>query len=72
MATATWLHRAGGRRVLVVSHRYHLPRVLLEMRRAGVDARGVPAKESRVLVKMPWFVAREIAAWWVSWVGVRE
>jgi uncharacterized SAM-binding protein YcdF (DUF218 family) len=52
------------RRVLVVSHFYHLPRVKLDYRRAGWEVYTVPARESYLLRQMPWFMAREVAAWW--------
>ena len=65
--TATWLREHGLVRVLAVSHGYHLPRVKLEFERAGAAAFTVPAAESRVLAKMPWFMGRETVAWWASW-----
>lgn len=64
---AAWLRARGSGRVLAVSHGYHLPRVKLEFERAHVEARTVPARESRAIAKTPWFVAREVAAWWVAW-----
>jgi uncharacterized SAM-binding protein YcdF (DUF218 family) len=69
VAAAAWIRARGCRRLLAVSHAYHLPRVRMEFDRAGVDAFTVPAEESRILGKMPWFVAREVAAWWVAWAG---
>ncbi|MCE9636300.1 MAG: YdcF family protein [Planctomycetes bacterium] len=65
---AGWLRDRGLRRVLAVSHAYHLPRVRLEFDRAGVSAFTVPAREERILAKLPWFAAREVAAWWGAWV----
>lgn len=59
--------RFAGSRVLVVSHAYHLPRLRLLCDREGLDAATVPARESRMLAKMPWFMAREVAAWWSTW-----
>ncbi len=64
---ADWARANGVTRVLAVSHAYHLPRVRLEFDRAGVEAFTVPARESRILLKMPWFAAREVAGWWVAW-----
>jgi uncharacterized SAM-binding protein YcdF (DUF218 family) len=52
-------------RVLVVSHGYHLPRVKLAYRAAGREVYTVPAEQSRGLVRMPYYVAREVAALWV-------
>lgn len=51
--------------IVMVSHGYHLPRVKLEADRAGLRAVTVPAKERYVMTKMPWFMAREVAAQWV-------
>lgn len=52
------------RRVLVVSHAYHLPRVKLAYQRAGWEVRTVPARQSRRLRSEPVFVAREVVAVW--------
>jgi uncharacterized SAM-binding protein YcdF (DUF218 family) len=54
----------GVKRVLAVSHFYHLPRVKLCYQRAGLEVYTVPAKESRTLPKMPYLMAREVAAMW--------
>jgi uncharacterized SAM-binding protein YcdF (DUF218 family) len=55
-------------RVLVVSHGYHLARTRLAMHDAGVVAYTVPARETRPLLRLPYFVAREVAAFWVYWL----
>lgn len=65
-ATAT-ARAEGLERLVVVSHAYHLPRVALAFLRAGLEVRTVPAVESRPLARMPWFVAREVPAFWVYW-----
>ncbi len=52
------------RRILVVSHFYHLPRIKLAYQRAGWNVFTVPAKERRFIWKTPYFVARETAAVW--------
>lgn len=57
----------GLERLLVVSHAYHLPRIALAFLRAGLEVQTVPAVESRPLARMPWFVAREIPAFWAYW-----
>jgi len=49
--------------VLMVSHDYHLARIQMASRKAGLRACTVPASESRVLWAKPWFTAREAAAW---------
>lgn len=55
----------GARRMLAVSHAYHLPRVKLAYHRAGVEVFTVPAREERLLLRMPYFMAREVVALWV-------
>ncbi len=59
----------GWRRLLMVSHDYHLARIHLASERAGLRIFTVPARESRFLLKKPWFVAREVAAW--GWYFLR-
>jgi len=51
--------------VLAVSHAYHLPRVKMALERNGVRTYTVPAQERYTLRKMPYLMAREIAALWV-------
>jgi uncharacterized SAM-binding protein YcdF (DUF218 family) len=60
--TAAILAQHGMKSVLCVSHFYHLPRVKLTFQRAGIYACTVPAKESRLLGRLPLFMARECAA----------
>ena len=62
--TVEMFDELGCRRVLAVSHAYHLPRVKLAYQRAGRDVYTVPAKESYVLKAMPYYVTREVAALW--------
>ena len=54
-------------RVLAVSHAYHLPRIKLAYAAAGLEVYTVPAEESYLLSRMPYFMAREVAAFWVYW-----
>jgi len=51
-------------RVLAVSHFYHLPRIKLAYERAGMDVCTVPAPQGHLLLKMPFNMAREVAAFW--------
>jgi uncharacterized SAM-binding protein YcdF (DUF218 family) len=51
-------------RVLAVSHFYHLPRIKLAYERAGADVCTVPAPQGHLLLKMPYNMAREVAAFW--------
>lgn len=55
-------------RVLVVSHGYHLARSRLALDDVGVVALTVPARETRPLPKLPRFVGREVAAFWLYYV----
>lgn len=60
------------RKVLVVSHFYHLSRAKLTMQRAGVaraaQVRTVPASmRGRMLLKLPVFMAREAGAFLKDW-----
>lgn len=66
-----WMKAHETRRVLAVSHFYHLPRIKLESQRLGIETLTVPARESRPLVKMPWLVAREVAALWKYYLDFR-
>jgi uncharacterized SAM-binding protein YcdF (DUF218 family) len=58
----------GARRILVVSHFYHLPRVKLAYQRAGRQVFTVPAKERYLLTAMPLYMAREVVAQWVYYL----
>lgn len=53
---------------LAVSHDYHLPRIKLCYRRAGIDVLTVPARETVRLKNRPWFLLREIAALWACYL----
>jgi uncharacterized SAM-binding protein YcdF (DUF218 family) len=52
------------RRILVVSHFYHLPRIKLAYQRAGFEVYTVPAPQGHLLGKLPFYMAREAAAFW--------
>ncbi len=56
-------------RVLAVSHGYHLPRVKLAYQRVGIEVYTVPARVTRQLRRLPFFVAREVVAlvWYWIW-----
>ena len=51
-------------RILVVSHFYHLPRIKLAYERAGMEVYTVPARQGHFLGKLPFYMAREVAAFW--------
>ena len=58
----------GASRVLAVSHFYHLPRIKMAYQRAGCQVYTVPAEESYFLRAMPYYMLREIAAFWLYYV----
>lgn len=60
----SFIKKNGIRRVLAVSHFYHLPRIKMCFERAGIEAFTVPAEEGFPLRKTPWFMAREVVAFW--------
>lgn len=53
---------------LVVSHYYHEPRAKMLFDRAGVRAFTVPATMTRRLLKEPYFLVREVAAFYHSFL----
>lgn len=63
--TCAMFQDLGIRRVLAVSHFYHLPQIKMSYQRQGLEVYTVPAKESYTLTAMPYFMARETAALWV-------
>lgn len=65
---ARLLDQQGLRTALVVTHYYHEPRAKMLFDRAGVRAFTVPATMSRRLMREPYFVAREIAAFYHSFL----
>jgi uncharacterized SAM-binding protein YcdF (DUF218 family) len=66
--TRSILQKIGARRVLVVSHFYHLPRLKLAYSRDGREVYTVPARESYILRQLPYNMAREVAALWVYYL----
>ncbi|NQT21505.1 MAG: YdcF family protein [Planctomycetes bacterium] len=65
--------RHGWRRLLMVSHDYHLSRISALSHRAGLVAYTVPAHETRALTMKPYYIQREIAAWIYYYLkGVQE
>lgn len=62
--TCNHFRELGVRRVLAVSHFYHLPRVKMRYHREGHEVYTVPAEERYTLRSMPWLMGREIAAMW--------
>lgn len=68
LGTLPLMAERGWRRILAVSHSYHLPRIKLTYQLAGLDVWTVPATETAPLRRMPYFMAREVAAYWAYWV----
>lgn len=66
--TTRLLKTQNGRRALVVSHFYHLPRIKMTYQRAGCEVYTVPARESYTLTRMPYFMLREVAALWAYYL----
>lgn len=66
--TSVMFDRTGVERVLVVSHAYHLPRVKMAYAREGRGVYTVPADESRPLRRLPYYMAREVAALWLYYL----
>jgi uncharacterized SAM-binding protein YcdF (DUF218 family) len=66
--TAPLFRQWHARRILAVSHFYHLPRVKLAYQRAGVEVWTVPARQQRFLGQIPFNMAREVAAFWDYYV----
>ena len=63
-------HQRGLRRILAVSHHWHLPRIKLAVGRRDLQVFTVPAAESRYLSQTPRFLAREIAAFWKYYLTI--
>lgn len=66
--TVPLFRERGYTRVLAVSQFYHLPRIKLAYLRAGAgtefEVYTVPAERSEILYALPWFMLREVAAFW--------
>jgi len=68
---AVYMRTFGLQRALAVSHFYHQPRVKMSLGRAGVrQVFTVPARQRRVMARLPWFMLREVAGLWWYWLTV--
>jgi len=56
------------RRIITVSHFYHLPRIKMTYQRQGCQTLTVPAEEPYILLRLPQYIAREVAALWVYYL----
>lgn len=63
-----WIESLPTRRILAVSHFYHLPRIKLAFHRTGYEVYTVPADEHYRLIWMPLYVAREVVAFWAYYL----
>lgn len=63
-------HEQGLRRVMAVSHYWHLPRVKLAIGRRDLQVYTVPADEPRYLRQTPRMLMREVAAFWKYYATV--
>lgn len=66
--TAELMKHEGFVKALAISHYYHQPRVKMLFSRAHVRVYTVPARMTRRLMKEPYFILREIAAYYHSWL----
>lgn len=60
--------RHGWKRILAVSQFFHLPRIKLAFHRHGSEVYTVPSVQLNRLRYLPYFMAREVAAWWVYYL----
>ncbi len=66
--TTKLFQRLSCKKVIVVSHYYHLPRIKMTYQRHQCQVLTVPAKESRILLKLPQYIIREVIAIWVYYL----
>ncbi|MBK8257283.1 MAG: YdcF family protein [Polyangiaceae bacterium] len=64
--TAAIMTSRGYKSALIVTHYYHQPRTKLLFEKRGIRVYTVPATMTRRLAKEPYFVAREVAAYYVA------
>ena len=62
--TCRLFRRTRVRRILAVSHFFHLPRIKMSYHREGYEVYTVPARETYVLTQMPYLIVRETGALW--------
>jgi uncharacterized SAM-binding protein YcdF (DUF218 family) len=66
--TIPMFRQHGFKRVLVVSHYFHLPRIKLTYSRANQDVFTVPARQKYRLTYRTWQITREVAALWAYYL----
>ena len=55
-------------RIIAVSQFFHLPRIKLAFHRHGSEVYTVPAKRLYYFRYLPYFMLREVAAWWLYYI----
>ena len=55
-------------RIIAVSQSFHLPRIKLAFHRQGSEVYTVPAKRLYYFRYLPYFILREVAAWWLYYI----
>lgn len=66
--TVPMIRRAGARRVLVVSHFYHLPRIKMTYQRYGMNVLTVPARIDRFTPDLLYSMLREVGGLWIYYL----
>ena len=69
--TLDLLERLRVKRVIAVSHFYHLPRIKMAFQRRGVEVLTSPAPQRRPLLGLPVFMMREGVALWAYYFMIR-
>ena len=69
--TLDLLERLQVKRVLAVSHFYHLPRIKMAFQRRGVEVLTSPAPQRRPLLGLPIYMMREGIALWAYYFMIR-
>jgi uncharacterized SAM-binding protein YcdF (DUF218 family) len=69
--TLDLLERLRVKRVIAVSHFYHLPRIKMAFQRRGVEVLTSPAPQRRPLLGLPIFMIREGIALWAYYFMIR-
>lgn len=60
--------QSGWTRIMAVSQFFHLPRIKLAFHRRGTEVYTVPARRLFWFRALPYFMLREVAAWWLYYL----
>jgi uncharacterized SAM-binding protein YcdF (DUF218 family) len=69
--TLNLIESLGVKKVIAVSHFYHLPRIKMAFQRRGVEVLTSPAPQRRPLLGLPIFMSREAIALWAYYFMIR-